>query len=54
MPATERKRKYTDLGFALGKREEQVVCHSSALALAMADETRQEAVMQAWRSSSLL
>ena len=34
---------YTDLGLNLGKREEQVVCHVSALDLAMADEARQEA-----------
>ena len=34
-PATQRRRDYTDLGLDLGEREEQVVCHSSALALAM-------------------
>ena len=37
-PATERRREYTELGLDLGEREEQVVCHASALALAMTDE----------------
>ena len=44
-PATERRREYTDLGLDLGEREEQVVCHASALALAMTDEARREAEM---------
>ena len=39
-PAIERKRECTDLGLDLGEREEQVVCHASALALAMTDEAR--------------
>ena len=38
-PATKRKRYYSDLGLDLGEREEQVVCHASALVLAMIDET---------------
>ena len=53
-PAIERKRECTDLGLDLGEREEQVICHASALALAMTDEARREAEMEAWRSSSLL
>ena len=36
-PAIERRRECTDLGLDLGEREEQVVCHGSALALAMTD-----------------
>ena len=44
-PATERRRECTDLGLDLGKREEQVVCHASVLALAMTDEVGREAVM---------
>ena len=44
-PAIERRREYTDFGFDLGKREEHVVCHASALALAMTDEARREAEM---------
>ena len=40
-PAIERRREYTDLG----EREEQVVCHCSALAVAMTDEARREAEM---------
>ena len=44
-PAIERKRECTDLGLDLGERGEQVVCHASALALAMTDEARREAVM---------
>ena len=36
--AIERRRVCTDLGLDLGEREEQVVCHASALALAMTDE----------------
>ena len=39
-PATERRREYIVLGFDLGEREEQVVCHASASALAMTDEAR--------------
>ena len=35
----------TDLGLDLGEREEQVVYHASALALAMTDEARREAEM---------
>ena len=27
----ERKKEFTDLGLDLGEREEQVVCHASAL-----------------------
>ena len=42
-PAIERRRGCTDLGLNLGEREEQVVCHASALALAMTDEARREA-----------
>ena len=44
-PVIERRRESTDLGLDLGEREEQVVCHASALALAMTDEARREAVM---------
>ena len=44
-PAIEQKRECTDLGLDLGEREEQVVCHASALALSMTDETRREAEM---------
>ena len=39
------KKEYIDLGLDLGEREEQVVCHASALALAMTDEARREAEM---------
>ena len=39
----ERRRKCTDLGLDLGEREEQVVCHASALA--MTDEACREAEM---------
>ena len=39
------KKKYTDLGLDLGEREEQVVCHASALDLAMTDEAHREAEM---------
>ena len=42
-PATERRRGYTVFELDLGEREEQVVCHVSALALAMTDEARREA-----------
>ena len=41
----EQRRECTDLGLDLGEREEQVVCHASALALAMTDEVRREAEM---------
>ena len=44
-PAIERRRECTDLRLDLGEREEQVVCHASALALAMTDEARREAEM---------
>ena len=44
-PAIERRRECTDLGLDLGEREEQVVCHASALALAMTDEACREAEM---------
>ena len=44
-PAIERRRECTDLGLDLGEREVQVVCHASALALAMTDEARREAEM---------
>ena len=44
-PAIEQRRECTDFGFDLVEIEEQVVCHASALALAMTDEARQEAVM---------
>ena len=44
-PAIERRRECTDLGLDLGEREEQVVCHASALALAMTDETHREVEM---------
>ena len=40
---TERRREYTDLGLDLGERYEQLVCHASALALAMTDEACREA-----------
>ena len=35
----------TDLGLDLGEKEEQVVSHASALALAMTDEARREVEM---------
>ena len=44
-PAIERRKERTDLGLDLGEKEEQVVCHASALALAMTDEARREAEM---------
>ena len=44
-PAIEQRRECTDLGLDLGEGEEQVVCHASALALAMTDKVRQEANM---------
>ena len=43
VPATERRREYTGLWLYLGKREEQVACHVSVLALAMKDEACREA-----------
>ena len=42
-PGIERRRECTDLGLDLDEREEQVVCHASALALEMTDEARREA-----------
>ena len=53
-PAIERRRKCIDLGLDLGEGKEQVVCHASALALAMTDKARREAEMLACRSPSLL
>ena len=44
-PTTERRREYTDLGVDLDARKEKVVCHVSAMALAMIDEARREAEM---------
>ena len=44
-PAIERRRECTDLGLDLGEREEQIVCHVSALALAMTDEACRGAEM---------
>ena len=44
-PATQRRREYTVFGFDLGEKEEQVVCHASALALAMTDEAYPESEM---------
>ena len=41
----ERRREYTDLGFDLDEKEEQVACHASASALAITDKVRQEADM---------
>ena len=41
----EHRREYTVFGFDLGEREEKVVCHASALALAMTDEARREVLM---------
>ena len=46
-PATKWRGEYTDFGFNLGERKEQVVCHVSALTLAMTDEVRQ------WRSGDV-
>ena len=45
VPAIKRRRECTDVGLDLGEREEQVVCHASALALAMTDEACREAEM---------
>ena len=42
-PATERRRKYTNIGPNLGERYEHATCHSSVLALAMTDEACREA-----------
>ena len=50
--ATERRRRYTDLGLDFGERKEQVACHASVLA--MTDKARRKTEMQAWRSLSLL
>ena len=44
-PAIEQRRECTDLGLDLGERGEHVVCHASALALAMTDEVCREAEM---------
>ena len=44
-PAIERRTEYTSLGLDVGEREEQVVCHASALVLTMTDEARREAEM---------
>ena len=44
-PVIERRRECTDLELDLGEREEQVVCHASAMALAMTDEAHREAEM---------
>ena len=41
----EQRREYTVLGFHLGKREEQVICHASALVLTMTDKARREVEM---------
>ena len=41
-PATERRREYMNLGLDLGKKKEQVVCHASALALAMRNQACRE------------
>ena len=41
----ERRRKHTVFRFDLSERKEQVVCHTSVLALAMTDEARREAEM---------
>ena len=43
--AIEQRRGYTVFGLDLGKREEQVVCHASPLALAMTYEARGKAEM---------
>ena len=37
-PAIAQRREYTVFGLDLGEREEQVICHASALALAMIDK----------------
>ena len=44
-PTIECRREYTVFGFDLHEREEQVICHASALALTMADETRRKEKM---------
>ena len=44
-PPTEQKRVYTDLELDLGNREDQVICHASALALAMTDKAGRKAEM---------
>ena len=42
---TEQRRECTDFGSDLGQRDEYVVCHASALPLAMKDEAYREAEM---------
>ena len=49
-PATEQSRECTDLGLDLGEREEQVACHT--LALAMTDEARRCKPNNLYRSVS--
>ena len=44
-PAIEHRRECTDFDNNLGDREELVVYHASALALAMTNEARREAEM---------
>ena len=44
-PAIEQRKECTDLGLDVGEREEQVICHASALALVMTDEAHREAEM---------
>ena len=44
-PATERRRECTDFESDVGEREKQVICHASALALAMTDKACREAEM---------
>ena len=46
-PVTERRRECTDLGLNLCERDEQITCHASALALALAstDEACRKAEM---------
>ena len=46
-PVIELRRECTDLVLDLGKRENQVDCHASALALAMTDKARRERVRAA-------
>ena len=41
----QKRRECTNLALDLGEREEQVVCHASALTLAMTDEARREVEM---------
>ena len=42
-PAIKRRKEYTVFEFDLGEREEQVICHASALV--MTDEAHREAKM---------